>query len=50
MQGFGNRRWLGWLSLALVLAVAGCSTAKRGPAPVERRKAKMLWYESFASI
>ncbi|HZF82304.1 MAG TPA: peptidoglycan DD-metalloendopeptidase family protein [Burkholderiaceae bacterium] len=37
MQGFGNRRWLVWSSLALVLAVAGCSTAKRGPAPVEDR-------------
>ncbi|MBN8750892.1 Murein hydrolase activator NlpD [Xylophilus ampelinus] len=37
MQGFGNRRWLVWSSLAFVLAVAGCSTAKRGPAPVEDR-------------
>ncbi|PZQ76629.1 MAG: peptidase [Variovorax paradoxus] len=37
MQGFGNRRWLVWSSLALVLAVVGCSTAQRGPAPVEDR-------------
>jgi lipoprotein NlpD len=37
MQGIGNRRWLVWWSSALVLAVAGCSTATRGPAPVEDR-------------
>ncbi|MDI3381143.1 peptidoglycan DD-metalloendopeptidase family protein [Xenophilus aerolatus] len=37
MQGLGNRRWLVWSSLVFVLAVVGCSTAKRGPAPVEDR-------------
>jgi len=37
MQGFGNRRWLVWSSLALSLAIVGCGTTKRGPAPVEDR-------------
>ncbi|MGJ7579992.1 peptidoglycan DD-metalloendopeptidase family protein [Variovorax sp. RHLX14] len=37
MQGIGNRSWLAGVTLALTLAIAGCTAPPRGPAPVEDR-------------
>ena len=37
MQGIGNRSWLAGITLALTLAIAGCTAPPRGPAPVEDR-------------